>query len=256
VACPAGFGKTTLLAAWHEAEAARKPVGWLTLDEGDDDPVVLWSYVIEALRRVCPALSLPVSPQMAGAASLVPAVLPRLVNELEDLGEVTLILDDFDRLSGSAARESIGWFVDHAPPAFQLVLSTRTEPDLPLATLRVHGELLELRADDLRFTSGEADAFLNGRLALGLMPGDVDGLLERMGGWPAGLYLTALSLMRTADRHVLVNELGTSSRHVIDFLETEVLWAHDPPMQELMLRSLFSDSIAFVEHSTLRISTS
>ena len=68
VACPAGYGKTTLLAAWREAEAARKPVAWLTLDEGDNDPVVLWSYVIEALRRACPAISLPASPQLVGAA--------------------------------------------------------------------------------------------------------------------------------------------------------------------------------------------
>jgi LuxR family maltose regulon positive regulatory protein len=237
VACPAGFGKTTLLAAWREAEAARKPVAWLTLDEDDDDPVVLWSYVIEALRRACPAISLPASPQMAGAASIVHVVLPRLVNELDDLGEVTLILDDFHRLSDGAARESLAWFVDHAPPAFQLVLSTRTEPDLPLAALRAHGELLELRADDLRFTSEEADAFLNGRLALGLMPEEVNRLLERMEGWPAGLCLTALSLRRTADRHALVNELDASSRHLIDFLETEVLQAHDPPIQALMIRS-------------------
>jgi len=237
VACPAGYGKTTLLAAWREAEAGRKPVAWLTLDEGDNDPVVFWSYVIEALRGVCPAISLPVSPQLAGAASVVDMVLPRLVNELDELGEVTLILDDFHRLSGGAARESLAWFVDHSPPTFQLVLSTRTEPDLPLAALRAHGELLELRAGDLRFTSEEADAFLNGRLALGLMPEEVDGLVERMEGWPAGLYLAALSLRRTADRRGLVNELGASSRHVIDFLEAEVLQAHDPPMQALMLRS-------------------
>ena len=237
VACPAGYGKTTLLAAWREAEAARKPVAWLTLDEGDNDPVVLWSYVIEALRRACPAISVPASPQLAGAAAIVHSVLPRLVNELDDLGEVTLILDDFDRLSDGAARESLAWFVDHAPPGFQLVLSTRTEPDLPLAALRAHGELLELRADDLRFTPGEADAFLNGRLGLGLIPEEVDALLERMEGWPAGLYLTALSLRRAADPRALVNELGVSTRHLIDFLETEVLQAHDPPMQALMLRS-------------------
>jgi LuxR family transcriptional regulator, maltose regulon positive regulatory protein len=167
VACPAGYGKTTLLGAWREAEAARRPVGWLTLDEGDNDPAVLWSYVIEALRRACPALSLPALPQLAGTGSVVATVLPCLVNELDELGEVTLILDDFHRLSDGAARDSIAWFVDHAPPAFQLVLSTRTEPDLPLAALRAHGELLELRADDLRFTFEEADAFLNGRLALG-----------------------------------------------------------------------------------------
>ena len=237
VACPAGYGKTTLLAAWHQAEAARKPVGWLTLDEDDDDPVVLWSYVIEALRGACPAISVPASPQLAGAASIVHMVLPRLVNELDDLGEVTLILDDFHRLSDGPARESLAWFIDHAPPAFQLVLSARTEPDLPLAALRAHGELLELRAGDLRFTPGEADAFLNGRLGLGLLPEEVDALVERLEGWPAGLYLTALSLRRAADRHALVTDLGASSRHLIDFLETEVLRAHDPPVQALMLRS-------------------
>ena len=237
VACAAGFGKTTLLAAWREVEAARKPVAWLTLDADDNDPVVLWSYVIEALRRVCPAIGQSASPRAAGAAHIIDMVLPRFVNELHDQDEVTLILDDFDRLSDGAARDSIAWFIDHAPPAFQLVLSTRTEPDLPLAALRAHGELLELRASDLRFTLEEADEFLNGRLALGLAAEDMEGLVDRMEGWPAGLYLTALSLTRTADRHALVTELGTSSRHVIDFLETEVLNAHDPPLQELMLRS-------------------
>jgi ATP/maltotriose-dependent transcriptional regulator MalT len=237
VACPAGFGKTTLLASWHEAEAARKPVAWLTLDEGDNDPVVLWSYVIQALRGACPAISLPASPQAAVPVPIIGILLPRLVNELDDLGEVTLILDDFHRLADGAARESLAWFIDHAPPTFQLVLSTRTEPDLPLAALRAHGDLLELRADDLRFTSEEADAFLNERLALGLLPEEVDVLLKRTEGWPAGLYLTALSLRRTADRQALVNELGGSSRHLLDFLETEVLRAHDPPLQELMLRS-------------------
>ena len=83
----------------------------------------------------------------------------------------------------------------------------------------------------------EADAFLNGRLALGLLPEDVDRLVERTEGWPAGLYLTALSLRRAADRHALVTDLGASSRHVINFLETEVLRAHDSPVQALMLRS-------------------
>ena len=237
VAGPAGFGKTTLLAAWHEVEAARKPVAWLTVDEGDNDPVVLWSYVIEALRRVCPDAGQPVSAELAGAQPIVEVVLPRLVNELADQGEVTLILDDFHRLSGGAASDSVAWFVDHLPPTFQLVLSTRREPALPLAALRAHGELLELRADELRFTSPEADAFLNGRLALGLAPEDVDVLVERTEGWPTGLSLAALLLRGTADRHGFVSRFGAASRLVTDFLVPEVLEAHDQPMQTLMLRS-------------------
>jgi len=236
VACPAGFGKTTLLAAWREAEAARKPVAWLTLDEGDDDPVVLWTHAIEALRRAIPAVARS-APTHTVVAPVVDVVLPRLVNELDGQGEITLILDDFHRLSSGAARQSVTWFVEHAPPGFQLVLASRTEPILPVAALRAHGELLELRADDLRFTCEEADAFLNGRLGLDLTPEDVEALMEKTEGWPAGLYLAALSLEHAADRHALVRRFGGSNRHVVDFLVTEVLEAHDPPAQALMLRT-------------------
>ena len=236
VACPAGFGKTTLLAAWREAEAARKPVAWLTLDEGDNDPVVLWSHAIEALRRASPAVARSAPAHMV-VAPVVDVVLPRLVNELDGQGEITLILDDFHRLSSVPARASVRWFIDHAPPEFQLVLATRTEPALPVAALRARGELLELRAADLRFTCEEADAFLNGRLGLGLTPDDVEGLAEKTEGWPAGLYLAALSLQHAADRHDLVRRFGGSNRHVVDFLVTEVVEAHDPPAQALMLRT-------------------
>ena len=164
-------------------------------------------------------------------------VLPRLVNELDGQGEITLILDDFHRLSSAPARASVGWFIDHAPPGFQLVLASRTEPVLPVAALRAHGELLELRAGELRFTCAEADAFLNGRLGLGLTPEDVESLVAKTEGWPAGLYLAALSLQHAADRHAFVRRFGGSNRHVVDFLVTEVLEAHDPPAQALMLRT-------------------
>ena len=236
VACPAGFGKTTLLAAWREAEAARKPVAWLTLDEGDNDPVVLWTHAIEALRRASPAVARSEAADTV-LAPVVDVVLPRLVNELDGQGEIALILDDFHRLSSFPARSSVRWFIDHAPPGFQLVLASRTEPILPVAALRAHGELLELRAGDLRFTCEEADAFLNGRLRLGLTPEDVEGLVGKTEGWPAGLYLAALSLEYAADRHAFVRRFGGSNRHVVDFLVTEVLQAHDPAAQALMLRT-------------------
>jgi len=243
VICPAGFGKTTLLAAWSQAETARKPVAWLTLDEGDNDPVVLWSYVVEALRQVCPAVSLPpaphpAAPQRAEAAAFTDVVLPRLVSELNDSGDVVLVLDDFHRLSG-AALDSMAAFIERAPSSLQLVVSTRVEPVLPLASLRAHGELIELRAGDLRFTPGETDEFLNGCLGLGLGRQDVEALLNRTEGWPAGLYLAALAMRREpADHHDFVTRFATSlNRYVTDFLMAEVLEAHDPAMQALMLHS-------------------
>ena len=236
VACPAGFGKTTLLAAWCKAEAVRKPVAWLTLDEADNDPVTLWSNVIRALGRAIPQVARSFSSIMAGS-QFFDGVLPRLVNELDECGEIALILDDYHRVSDNSARQSVSWFVEHAPATFQLVVASRTEPMLSLGALRAHGELVELRASNLRFTSGEAGAFLNGRLGLGLTPEDVDGLTATTEGWAAGLYLAALSMQHVADRHGFVARFGGSNRHVVDFLLTEVLQEHDPPVRTLMRRA-------------------
>ena len=237
VACPAGFGKSTLLAAWREREARDRPVAWVSVDEGDNDAVVLWSHVIEALGRVCPELDH--APLAASAASspLLEVVLPRLVNELVEQGEVVLVLDDFHRLSGAAARDSVAWLVDHLPASVQLVLSTRADPGLPLGALRARGQLLELRADDLRFTVGEADEFLNGRLGLGLTAEDVELLVARTEGWPAGIYLAALSLDGKPDKAGLVRAFGGASSHVVDFLSSEVLAAYEPDVQAFMLRT-------------------
>ena len=234
VACPAGFGKSTLLAAWREEEAARRPVAWVTLDEGDDDDVVLWSHVVEALCRVCPALDHEALAALAVTAPVREVVLPRLVNALAEAGDVALVLDDFHRLSDAT---TVAWFAAHLPPGVQLVIATRTDPELPLGTLRAHGQLAELRADELRFTGAEAAEFLNGRLGLGLAPADVDLLVARTEGWPAGIYLAALSLAPAGDRHAQVAAFDGTSAHVVDFLATEVLAAHPPDLQAFMLRT-------------------
>jgi LuxR family maltose regulon positive regulatory protein len=237
VAAPAGSGKTTLLGMWREAEeAASRPVAWLTLDEGDNDPVVLWSYVIAALRGACPELDMPLSPELVGPSRIVNGALPELVNALTAVGEVSLVLDDFHRVSSGSVRESVAWFVDHVPSTFRLVLATRSEPALPLGALRAHGALLELRADELGFTPAEAGMLLNDRLELGLESEYVDDLVDRTEGWPTGLYLAALSVRGAEDRRAFASTFGGGSRHVVDFLVDEVLEAHDPATQALMLR--------------------
>jgi len=237
VACPAGYGKTTLVAAWRESEAARRPIAWLTLDEGDNDPAVLWSYVIEALCRACPSLRESISPEITSTAPITEVALPRLVNELVAQGEIALVLDDFHRLSVGPAVDSVAWFIEHLPSTVQLVILTRTEPPLRLPALRAHGELLELRADDLRFTQREAGEFMNAHLNLDLSAEDIGSLVERTDGWPAGMYLAALSLARAAeaDRGARVRSFGASNRHVVDYLTAEVLEAHDSLTQSLMV---------------------
>src|SRR6188472_1725780 len=228
VACPAGFGKSTLLAAWREHELAHRPVAWVTLDGGDDDTVVLWSHVMAAL-------GLP--PEEAAAAPLQEVVLPRLINHLFEQEDVVLVLDDFHRLGSATARESVAWFVEHLPATVQLVISTRADRALPLGALRAHGELVELRADDLRFTLDEAGEFLNARLGLELAADDVELLVARTEGWPAGIYLAALSLTGKDDKPALVRAFDGTSAHVVDFLSTEVLDGFDPELQAFMLRT-------------------
>ena len=232
---PPGSGKTTLLGTWVELEASSRPVGWVSLDEADNDPIVLWSHVLESLRRVCPALETSYAPERVGAAGIVDAFLPDLMNGLSGQDDVALVLDDFQHLSGRS-RESVAWLIKHAPPTFQLVIATRVEPALPLAALRAHGELLEVRAADLAFTDVEADALLNDRLGLDLEHDELEALVARTEGWPAGLYLAALSLRGAHDRHAFVSRFGGETRGVIDFLVDEVLEAHDAEMQALMLR--------------------
>src|SRR3954447_15575971 len=128
VAGPAGFGKSTLLAAWRAEEARARPVAWVTLDEGDDDTVVLWSHVIEALGRACPALAEAVPAELVPAVPLLEVMLPRLVNALAEQDDLVLVFDDFHRLTGAASRESLAWLVDHLPATVQLVLATRADP--------------------------------------------------------------------------------------------------------------------------------
>ena len=236
VAAPAGSGKTTLLGAWREVEQETSPVAWMTLDEGDNDPVVLWSYVLAALRIAVPSLEVSAAPERVGASRLLDVVLPDLVNALTAAGEVALVLDDFHCLASGPARDSIAWFIKHAPPTFRLVLATRNEPGLPVASLRAHAALLELHAAELAFTRDEAESLLNDQLALELAAPSIDGLVERTEGWPAGLYLAALSLRAIDDREAFVRRFSGENRHVVDFLVDEVLEAHDPAIQDLMLR--------------------
>lgn len=236
VACPAGFGKTTLLSLWRQAGSPDRPVAWVTLDDRDNDPVVLWSHVVKSLCAIYPGLQEHVTPDAVGLRPIDDVILPLLVNALDGAGAAALVLDDFHKLTAGPAFTGMAWFIDHAPTSLQLIVATRTEPSLRVSELRARGDLLELRGQDLRFSDDEAQQFLNDRLGLGLPAEEVEALVKRTEGWPAGLYLAALSLSQVEDRREFIRRFGASNRHVVDYLLTEVLEAHDPAMQELMVR--------------------
>ena len=239
VSAPAGFGKTSLLAEWtHQSP---RSVAWLSLDAGDNDPARFWRHALAALDRVhpgtaerlAPLLGVPASPSFEG-------LVTALVNELasppgED--EVVLVLDDYHLIDAQPVHESLTYLLEHLPPVLRLVLSSRGDPPLPLARLRAGRQLTELRADELRFTTGEAAALL--RLAIGpdLPDAAAAELARRTEGWVAGLQLAALSLRGRPDVAGLVAAFSGRYRHVLDYFTEEVLERQPPQVRAFLLET-------------------
>lgn len=237
ISAPAGYGKTTLLSEWLYSRAAE--VAWLSLDESDNDPMRFWAYLLAALR-LRPA-DAEVTPQQLWSSPQLPppqTLATLLLNELAARPErQLLVLDDYQTLNTPAIHEAVAYFVEHLPPSFHLVIATRADPPLPLARLRARGQLTELRAADLRFTSAEAATLLNEIMGLGLTPADLNALEARTEGWIAGLQLAALSLRDHHDRAGFIAAFTGSHRFILDYLMEEVLRRQPPALQEFLLRT-------------------
>jgi len=225
VSAPAGFGKSTLLAEWlgdRSAEGSR--TAWLSLDPGDNVPVTFWTNVIAALRTVTPtigarALTLLESPDVDTEAVLAP-----LLNELNALpDDQVLVLDDYHAVESPEIQSGMAFLLEHLPAHVHLVIATRADPALPLARLRARGDLIEIRAVDLRFTPDEASAFLNEVMTLGLTAGDVAVLEGRTEGWIAAIQLAGLSMQGREDIAGFIERFAGDDRYIVDYLVEEVL---------------------------------
>ena len=248
VCAPAGYGKTVLLADW--IRRGRHGAAWLSLDVGDNDPARFWRHAVAALDRVRPGISEQVSPLLGPSAPLsFEPLVTALINEVAarpDADEaVLLVLDDYHVISSQPVHESLRFLLEHRPPGLQLVLSSRSDPPLPLARLRARGQLSELRAADLRFTPGEAAALLQqvagapdqARLDASLTDAAVAALTARTEGWAAGLQLAGLSLRGHADVDGFVAAFTGSHRHVLDYLAEEVLEQQPDQVREFLLET-------------------
>ncbi len=236
LSAPAGFGKTTLLASWL-AQPGDRRVAWLSLDSSDRDPASFWAGVVTAVRQAAPAVD-------AGPADLVRSgaevdtVVTALLNALaEHPGELWLVLDDYHLAEGPALTPGVTLLLEHLPPQVHVVLSTRADPDLPLARWRARGELVEVRAADLRFTSSETNAYLDAAAPVRLSDEQVQALENRTEGWIAALQLAAVSLQGRDDVEAFITGFAGDDRYVVDYLVEEVL-AHQPaPVREFLLHS-------------------
>jgi LuxR family maltose regulon positive regulatory protein len=224
VSAPAGFGKTTLITdfmAYHQAQT----YCWLSLDEDDNQPIRFFTYVIAALQTAVPnfgsaAANLLAAPQTPPLETIITL----LCNELGEMdGRFSLILDDYHAITEPAIHQAITLWLDHLPPNLHLMLTTRSDPPWPLSRLRVRGQLTELRAADLRFTTEEAAAFLQEALGITLAREVVAALEQRTEGWIAGLQLAALSMKGRDDLSEFIAAFTGSHAFVLDYLVDEVL---------------------------------
>ncbi|MDF2977145.1 MAG: ATP-dependent transcriptional regulator, MalT-like, LuxR family [Actinomycetospora sp.] len=224
VSAPAGFGKSTLLAEWLAAvPASTAAVAWVSLDERDDDPTRFWTYVVTAVRAATgvggSALGL-----LTSAPSSIESTLVAVLNDVgASSRDVVLVLDDVHLVTSPEVHEGIAFLLEHRPPQLHLVLATRVDPPLPLARWRARGELVEVRAADLRFTEQESATYLNGPMGLALSGHDVATLDRRAEGWIAALQLAALSMRGRDDVGAFIAGFAGDDRHVVDYLAEEVL---------------------------------
>jgi LuxR family maltose regulon positive regulatory protein len=246
LSAPAGFGKTTLLAEWLASPTSpQRHVSWLSLDEADDDPSLFWIHLIHALQRAVPAI---------GQAALAvldtaqpPPITDILAMVLNDLAampdDIVVVLDDYHAVPSPEIQAGMTYLLDHLPPPAHLVIATRADPALQLARLRARGELVEIRAADLRFTSGAAEAFLSETMGLTLDAADVAALTARTEGWITALQLAALSLQGREDPAGFIASFTGDDRYIVDYLVEEVLRGQTEGVRSFLLETSILDRL-------------
>ncbi len=237
VSAPAGFGKSTLVADWFAAE---RSTAWLSLDERDDDFEQFWTYVLAALATVTPDVSANTGALLQSGGAPLGTVVGTLINDLETAShDIVLVLDDYHVITSPEIHDSVAFLLAHLPPQLRLVIVTRADPPLPLASLRADGDLLEVRAVDLRFTANEAVEYLNGAMELTLTTADVDVLEARTEGWIAALQLAALSMQGRDDPGSFISEFAGDDRFILDYLADEVLDRQTARVRDFLLDTSF-----------------
>ena len=253
VSAPPGFGKTTLITTWlHGTDI---PFTWLSLDEGDNDPVRFLTYLVAALQKADENIGRS-TPTLLSPPHLPAVDLPitTLINDITAVpGSFVLVLDDYQVIHTQWIHTAIDFLINHQPPNIHLVVITRKDPPIPLSRLRVRAEVVEIRADDLRFTIEEAAAFLNQALGMNLSVETVAALESRTEGWIAGLQMASLALkgsISTPNSSEIpsldaatefIEAFRGSHRYVIDYLVDEVLTQQPVEIRNFLYKTAILD---------------
>ena len=241
ISASAGFGKTTLVSEW--VAGCKQPVAWLSLDEGDNDPARFLAYFVSALQTIEPNIGAGLllalqNPQLPSIEFLLTTLLNELTANSQNF---IFVLDDYHVIDSKPIDEALTFLLDYLPPQMHLVIATREDPHLPIARLRARGQLIELRAADLRFTPDEAADFLNQVMGLNLSEEDITALEARTEGWIAGLQLAALSMQGHQDTASFISSFTGSHHFVLDYLIEEVLQQQSECIQTFLLHTSILD---------------
>jgi len=260
VSAPAGFGKTTLLSEWvhphpvdfrslrdfGSRQGEGQPIAWLSLDEGDNDPVQFLNYLISALQQVDEGIGQTVqnilqSPQLPPAGSLVTL----LINDITaSATALTLVLDDYHFITSDSVHQVVQFLLENQPPLMHLAISTREDPRLPLPRLRARSQVTEIRERDLRFTAEEAATFLDQTMGLPLSPEAVQALESRTEGWIAGLQLAALALKEDPENaEAFIAAFTGDDRYIVEYLVAEVLQRQPEAMRDFLRQTAILDRL-------------
>lgn len=223
VSAPAGFGKTTILSTWL---AERKfAVAWLSLDASDSEFVQFFSYLIAAIQMIQPEIgSIALEALQSSRQANPESLLISLINDIAKVPEPFLIvLDDYHLIDSEGIDKALGYLIEYMPEQMRLMIATRQDPALSLAKLRVQRQIVEIRADELRFSPKETREFFKSQLGFELSGMDIEKLDKRTEGWIAGLQLAAVSLQGRPEPSRFIDDFTGSHRFVVDYLLEEVL---------------------------------
>ncbi|KPL79575.1 hypothetical protein ADN00_02530 [Ornatilinea apprima] len=242
VSAPPGFGKTTLLSEWV-SQLQDSAVGWLSIDEADNQPVRFLEYLCAAIQSSNPELGkttavLLKSPIPTGADLPLTTIAATFINDLAASNQsITLVLDDYHLIESQEIHALLGFLIEKLPPLTRFVIATRSDPPFPLPRFRARGQIFELRAQDLRFNTSEMAAFLHLISGLDLPSATLRELEQQTEGWIAGLQLIALSTQGKRDLTSLLEALHGSNRYILDYLIDEVLELQPPHIVDFLLRT-------------------
>jgi len=237
VSAPAGFGKTTLLSHWVNQSGV--PGCWYSLDEKDNDFGRFVSYIIATLQSIGievdnQILTLLQSPQ----TSKIEALLIPILNWISAHdGRFVMILDDYHLIQEQQIHDALTFLLDHLPPNMHLIIATRADPPLPLASMRARGHLTEIRSENLKFSPAESDLFLNQELAYELPQALIRDLVDKTDGWISALQMATLSLRFSANPGEFIHKFAGSHQYVFDYLTEEVLRRQSEATTRFLLRT-------------------